>query len=64
MKTHEFFGAYANVPLAKRGIILDINNLGTMTLHDVYVRIKELEDKMRPDVIERENLLDKVSKFL
>ena len=64
MKTHEFFGKYANVPLAKRGKVLDFNNLGLMTLHDVYVRIKELEDKMRPDRIERDNLLSEVEKFL
>lgn len=60
MLTHEFFHKYANTPLGERYKMLDFHKLGTHTLSTIYQRIKELEDKMRPDVIERDKLLKAV----
>lgn len=64
MQTHEFFDKYANTPMDKRFVILDFNKTGTMTLHDVYERIKIAEDIMRPHRIEVDDLLDRVEKYL
>ena len=64
MKLHEFFGKYANTPLDKRDKVLNFNNLGLMTLNDVYQRLKDISNELRPKEIERDKLLDEVSKFL
>ena len=64
MKLHEFYQKYANTPLDKRFKILSFKDLGMKTLSDVYRRLKEIEDKSRPDEIERDELLNKVEKFL
>jgi hypothetical protein len=63
MKVHEFYGKYANTPLEKRFIVLSFHSLGMMTLHDVYTRIQQLEDKMRDDVIEEQHLLEEADWF-
>lgn len=57
MKYHEFIRKYANTPIENRFNVLDFNKLGKMSLNDVYDRIKELENMMRPQRIEQDNLL-------
>lgn len=57
MLVHQFFHKYANTPLGERNTMLDFNQHGTHTLSTIYQRVKELEDKMRPDVIERDRLV-------
>jgi len=63
MKPHEFFQKFSNTPLDDRMKLVDVNNLGLMTLSDIYQRVHELEDKMRPDVIERDKLISYADKF-
>lgn len=62
MKTHEFFQKYANTPFKERAKF--IFSPDDMALCDVYLRIHELEDIMRPMRIERDELLRKVEGFL
>lgn len=57
MKSHEFHHLYANVPLAKRFMIINSRELGMMTLTELCHRIKTLEDEIRPKQIEIERLL-------
>ena len=67
MKDHEFYREYANVPLKKRFSLLskDLTSpLLGMTLSSVYQEIKKIDDKIRDDIIRREELLGAVGKFL
>lgn len=64
MQTHEFFHQYANTPLADRFKMINFVELGSMTLNDVYQRVKAIEDKIRPDVIERDNLIRHADWFM
>lgn len=59
MESHEFYAKYANIPLKLRlqhvgGISVD--PMG-MTLNDVYVEIKAIDDKIRPDIIRKQKLI-------
>ncbi len=58
MKSHEFHRKYAGMPLQLRYAILNMNESGTMSMNDLYHRIKTLEDEMRPKQIELEKLLN------
>ena len=61
MKPHEFFHKYANTPLSERGKTITHDrygsNIKSTTLSKLYQRIKDIEDKIRPDHIELEKLL-------
>jgi len=63
MQSHEFYQRYANTPLNKRFIPLNTTKAGLTTLYDIYKQVNELEDKMRPDVIKIQNLLNLVSEY-
>ena len=54
MKKHEFFQKYANLPIDKR----------TPEIMEIYRKIKELSDEMRPNEIKMDRLLDKTNKNL
>jgi len=58
MRSHEFYRLYANTPLDQRFVALNFRKTGLTTLSDIYKRVKEIEDKIRPDVIELERLFD------
>ena len=67
LERHDFYRLYANIPLGKRDIVL--NQLGNhplsgMTLSDVYIEIKEIDDKLRSDEIRRDKLLRGVEDYL
>ena len=67
METHEFYRKYANTPLDKRFKILSndfTNLLNGMTLNGVYQEIKTIDDKIRPDIIRKEKLLEAIDKFI
>ena len=61
MKPHEFFHKYANTPLSEREKTITRDRYGSniepITLSKLYQRIKDIEDKIRPDCIELEKLL-------
>jgi hypothetical protein len=61
MKPHEFHRKYASLPLGKRGEFLGYTfhdeYAEQMTMNSIYTRIKEIEDKIRPEQIELEKLL-------
>jgi len=67
MKSHEFHCKYANTPLAERERIITRDGFGLniepITLSKIYQRVKMIEDKIRPDVIELERLFDFVKKI-
>jgi len=64
MKNFEFFRLYANLPMAKRSIPLNFNELGTLTLNDVYRKLEFLDRTMRPFKIEENELLKAVESYL
>lgn len=57
MKKEQFYKAYANTPLENRFRIISFLKGGTMTLTSIYKQIKELDDDMRPKIIQQEKLL-------
>ena len=61
MTPEQFFQLYANLPLAKRVISVDVNRgNGTMdgrSLNTIYNEVKRIQDLIRPHVIERDELL-------
>jgi DNA-binding NtrC family response regulator len=64
MKIEEFFRKYANIPLSKRDIILDRIKYGETTMTNLYHRLHDLEEKMRPLRIEEADLLKIAEEFL
>ena len=62
MTVNVFFHLYANVPLEKRGIVIDWTD--GRTLNDIYRKIKAMEETMRPMRIEQDDMMYNASKFL
>lgn len=67
MKTHEFFHKYANMPLAEREKIIKHDRYGSniepITLSKIYHEVKAIEDKIRDDVIRREELISQAEDY-
>ena len=63
MKTHEFFHKYANTPLKDRTKLIKMSKSNPLTLNDIFIRVKKLEDKIRPDIIERDKLIKLAKKY-
>jgi len=67
MKDYEFYAKIANVPLDKRCSCLsnDFTSpvLG-MTLHQVYLEIKTIDDMTRDVLIRKNKLLEAVEKYV
>jgi len=67
MKDYEFYRKIANVPLVKRCSIISndfTSPILGMTLHQVYLEIKTIDDKIREDIIRKEKLLEAVEKYV
>jgi len=64
MKKEKFYHKFANTPLSDRDKILNFSELGSKTLRDFYIEIKNIDDKLRKDEIYRERLLKEVEPFL
>lgn len=67
MKKHEFYAKYADTPLGDRFHWLTLAHnspIFRMTLHEIYLEIKEIDDRLREDEIRREKLLREVEPFL
>ncbi len=67
MKSHQFYSKYANTPLKEREkVILNVSDspITLMTLNDVYAELNKIDDKIRPDIIRRDQILEAVEKFL
>lgn len=59
MKDYVFYKKYANTPLNMRDIVIKGNyNEEKLTLHDIYVELSAIDDKIRPDIIRKKRLLD------
>lgn len=63
MKTHEFFHKYANTPLEDRIKLIKMNKSDPLNLNEIFIRVKRLEDKIRPDIIERDKLISLAEKY-
>ena len=61
--THQFLAKYANTPLEKRKHPIVDKKGGVTTLNNIYFQVKELEDKMMPDVIKRDRLINLAHSF-
>lgn len=63
MQVYEFFSRYANIPLTERLVRLPCHTdlspdgLSGISLQEIYHRVKQIEDKIRDDVIERDRLV-------
>ncbi len=67
MRKHIFYGKYANTPLSDRDSVLTEDarsDIQGMTLHDIYIEIQEIDNKLRSDEIRRDELLRDVEPFL
>lgn len=62
MLLNEFFGKYANTPLADRFVKLNVNGLN-LTLHQIYLRLQELDNQMRPVKIQIDELLEEAENY-
>lgn len=58
MQTHEFFKKYASTPLDKRFEVISLKGSGLMTLDEIYKRVHEIQDELRPKHIEQQKLID------
>jgi len=56
MDTSTFYSYYASVPLANRNMEIIVGDR-VMTLNEIYDEISRIEDKIRPDVCRKDELL-------
>jgi len=63
MKTNEFFATYANTPIADRDTPFDFSISGITTLSEACVRVRELQDKIRPEQIEIDQIVREAEWF-
>ncbi len=64
MKSHEFYRKFANLPLDKRFVVLDRIKHGGLTMNGVYFQMHQLDEKLRPLLIEQQELLEIAEEFL
>jgi len=64
MKTEEFYRKYANLPLPQRLALIGGTINDPLTPSFIYERVKAIDDKIRPNIIERDNLIKVFEKFL
>lgn len=64
MKDYQFYQKYANLPLSERFHIINFGELGLMSADLLYKEIKEIDDKIRPDIIRKEKLIREFEKYL
>ena len=58
MKDFESYRKYANTPLNERDIVIKGNySKEKLTLNDIYTEVHAIDDKIRPDIIRKERLL-------
>jgi len=63
MKDYKFYQFYANMPLGERYKLLSNDYTSPvlgMTLDSVYKEIKDIDDKIREDLIRKEKLLSAI----
>jgi len=63
MLEHQFYQKYSNTPLADRFIPLNITKYGLMNLHEIYKRLKELDERVLPYQVEIDELLSRADWF-
>ena len=63
MLEHQFYRKYSNTPLAERFIPLNITKYGLMNLSEIYKRLKELDERIRPYRVEIDDLLSRADWF-
>ncbi len=64
MQAHEFYSKYANVPSHHRLHLFNLGEQSLTSLDMVYERVKELDNKIRPMLIERDQLIASSEKFI
>lgn len=67
MQGKDFYQKYSELALSKRFILLSndfTDILNGKTLNDVYQEIKAIDDKIRPDIIRKQKLVEAVDKFI
>ena len=57
MTKEQFYYEYANMPLDKRYQAINLEKYGLMTFAELNKEVKRIDDKIRPDVIEQQNLI-------
>ena len=74
MKDNEFYAKYANMPLEDRKIVVGgaftisrnskMDIIYGMNANDIYTEIKSIDDKIRPDIIRKQKLIQAFEEFL
>ena len=59
MRIESFLQKYANTPLSERHTLIKMSESDPLTLDEIYVRVKKLDDEMRPQRIEMQRLIDR-----
>ena len=57
MEDYQFYQKYANMPLEKRMVLIGGTIDDPLTPSIIYKRVKKIDNKIRPDLIEKNNLL-------
>ena len=74
MKDNEFYAKYANMPLEYRKTVIGgaftisrnskMDIIYGMNANDIYTEIKSIDDKIRPDIIRKQKLIQAFEEFL
>lgn len=64
MQIEEFYKRYANTPLADRNKEIDAGDSGKFTLNEIYERVHNIEEFLRPYKITQQGLIDIANKFI
>lgn len=63
MELNEFYAKYANTPLGDRFQLIEMSESDPLTLNEIYKRVEELDNEMRPKRIEQDRLINKAVDF-
>lgn len=47
IEPHQFFGLYANIPIADRDTLIETTDAGRMTANELYRTVSSLDDDIR-----------------
>ena len=64
MKEEQFYKEYANLPLDKRLVMLNLNEYGLTTMKDLYESIDHLNEHIRTLQIEMDEKLKIAEKYM
>ena len=64
LQDHEFYGKYANVPVADRSEYIEVSIGGLMQLNDIYRSVSDADDEIRRLAEHKRMLIADASQFI